>query len=154
MSSEIKLKAIGKVSSTRKKAIDDNWNSESTFIELSEEFSEESFWGLEDFSHVEIIFYMDQVSKEKIEYTARHPRNNKNWSKVGIFSQRGKNRPNQLGLTVAKVIKVEGKKLYLKGLDAVDGTPVLDVKPYVKEFSPREEIHQPEWISELMKNYW
>ncbi|MGZ3857827.1 MAG: SAM-dependent methyltransferase [Bacteriovorax sp.] len=146
---------IGFVRSTRQKVEDDNWDSEKMHIELdSTQFSGEAFAGLADFSHVEIIFYMDQVDPLKIEKTARHPRNNTDWPKVGIFSQRGKNRPNQLGLTICKIVKVDGRNLYLEGLDAVDGTSVLDIKPWVKEFAPRGEINQPTWISELMKDYW
>ena len=97
---------------------------------------------------------MNKVKEEKIVLEARHPRNNLNWPKVGIFSQRGKNRPNQIGLTICEVLKVEGKRLYLKGLDAVDGTPILDIKPWVKQFGARGKTYQPKWIDELMKGYW
>jgi len=110
--------------------------------------------GLVDFSHVEILFHMNQVDPGKIEKNARHPRNNPEWPKVGIFAQRGKNRPNQIGTTVCKVLKVDGTQLYLEGLDAIDGSPVLDIKPWVIEFAPRGSVFQPKWISELMKKYW
>ena len=151
----ITLKPIGKVNSTRLKVEDDNWDKESVFIEInSSEFTIEALFGLETFSHVEVVFYMDQVDPQKIENNARHPRNNPEWPKVGIFSQRGKNRPNQIGLTICRVLKVDGTKLFLEGLDAINGTPVLDIKPWVKEFAPRGEVFQPNWISELMKGYW
>ncbi|MGZ3818801.1 MAG: TrmO family methyltransferase domain-containing protein, partial [Bdellovibrio sp.] len=104
--------------------------------------------------HVEIIFYMDQVDPNKIEKLARHPRNNTEWPKVGIFAQRGKNRPNQIGTTVCRILKVQGIRLYIEGLDAVDNSPVLDIKPWVTEFAPRGSVIQPEWITELMKQYW
>jgi len=97
---------------------------------------------------------MDQVRPDKIETSARHPRNNPYWPKVGIFAQRGKNRPNQIGATICRLLKVEGRSLYLEGLDAVDATPVLDVKPWVAEFAPRGSTCQPSWITELMKGYW
>lgn len=97
---------------------------------------------------------MDQVDPQKVEKNARHPRNNPDWPKVGIFYQRGKNRPNQIGLTICRVLKIDGTKIFLEGLDAVNGTPVLDIKPWVKEFAPRGEVFQPNWISELMKGYW
>ncbi len=115
---------------------------------------EEALLGLSEFSHVEIIFYMDQVDPSKVERRARHPRNNSDWPKVGIFAQRGKNRPNQIGTTICKIVNVEGRVLHVEGLDAVDGTPVLDVKPWVAEFSPRGPIFQPKWMSELMRGYW
>ncbi|MDA9189648.1 SAM-dependent methyltransferase [bacterium] len=150
----LKFNAIGTVKSTRTEVKDDKWDSEKSYIELSSDFTEESLFGLSDFSHAEIIFYMDQVNPEKVVNTARHPRNREDWPKVGIFSQRGKNRPNQIGLTICKIIKIEGTRLYLEGLDAVDGTPVLDIKPWVNEFAPRGETSQPKWIGELMKSYW
>lgn len=151
----INLTPIGVVFSSRKKAEDDNWDSEQVHIELNtSQFSSEALMGLSDFSHVEILFYMDQVDPAKIEKTARHPRNNTEWPKVGIFSQRGKNRPNQIGTTICRVLKVDGHKLYLEGLDAIDGSPVLDIKPWVIEFAPRGSVFQPKWISELMQKYW
>lgn len=151
----ITMQPIGLVRSTRNKIEDDNWDHETMSVELNaEEFSEEALMGLGDFSHVEIIFFMNQVSPDKIEKTARHPRNNLDWPKVGIFAQRGKNRPNQIGTTICKILKVDGRSLHVQGLDAVDGTPVLDIKPWVIEFAPRGPVFQPKWISELMLWYW
>ena len=151
----ISISPIGVVHSARKNIEDDHWDSVKAHIELdSNQFTAEALAGLSDFSHVEIIFHMDQVDTSKIEKSARHPRNNPEWPKVGIFSQRGKNRPNQIGTTICKIQKVEGINLYLEGLDAIDGTPVLDIKPWVKEFAPRGTVHQPSWISELMNEYW
>jgi tRNA-Thr(GGU) m(6)t(6)A37 methyltransferase TsaA len=151
----ISLNSIGKVRSTRKNPEDDLWDREQVCIELdSSQFSPEALLGLVDFSHVEILFHMNQVDPSKIEKSARHPRNNLDWPKVGIFAQRGKNRPNQIGSTICRILKIEGIKLFLEGLDAIDDTPVLDIKPWVREFAPRGEVFQPKWISELMQNYW
>lgn len=150
----ISLSSIGIVRSTRKEIVDDHWDFEESYIELNIKYSEESLKGLDSFSHVEIIFYMDKVDSEKIVTEARHPRNKEDWPRVGIFAQRGKNRPNQIGATICRVYRIEGNKIWLEGLDAVDGTPVLDIKPWVKEFGPRGDIFQPKWISELMLNYW
>ncbi len=151
----IVLHSIGKVSSTRKVVEDDNWDQETVFVELDPtQFSEEALVGLQDFSHVEVLFFMDQVDPMKVEKMARHPRNNLDWPKVGIFAQRGKNRPNQIGATICRIVKVEGLSLYIEGLDAVHGTPVLDLKPWVLEFAPRGDVHQPQWITELMQGYW
>ena len=151
----ITLTPVGAVHSSRKKAEDDNWDAEQVYVELdSSQFSSEALMGLSDFSHVEILFHMDQVDPAKVEKTARHPRNNPEWPKVGIFAQRGKNRPNQIGTTICKILKVDGTKLFLEGLDAIDGSPVLDIKPWVLEFAPRGNVFQPNWISELMQKYW
>jgi tRNA-Thr(GGU) m(6)t(6)A37 methyltransferase TsaA len=151
----ITLTPIGTVRSTRCRPEDDDWDSEKVFIELDgAQFPAEALMGLSDFSHAEILFYMDQVEPAKVEKTARHPRGNLEWPKVGIFSQRGKNRPNQIGTTVCKILKVDGLKLFLEGLDAIDGSPVVDIKPWVQEFSPRGTVFQPQWVSELMEKYW
>jgi tRNA-Thr(GGU) m(6)t(6)A37 methyltransferase TsaA len=152
---QISMTPVGVVRSTRTLVADDNWDEEESVVQLAASgFSTESLAGLSEFSHVEVFFYMDRVSADKIERTARHPRNNLAWPKVGIFAQRGKNRPNQIGATICRIVRVDGLDLHLEGLDAVDGTPVLDLKPWVAEFAPRGAVHQPPWITELMRGYW
>jgi len=150
----IELTPIGTVRNKRAEIEDDNWGGVISVIELVSSLPEEALFGLEDFSHAEIFFLFHLVPGEKIESSARHPRNNPDWPRVGILSQRGKNRPNRLGATIVKVLKRDGRKLHVQGLDAVDGTPILDIKPVMREFLPREEVHQPDWATELMKNYW
>ena len=149
---EIIVKPIGYVRNARKAVEDDNWGE--VVSEIVIEIGEESLQGLEDFSHAEIIFYFDQVDESKIVTGARHPRNNTEWPKVGILAQRGKNRPNRIGLTTVSILRREKNALFVQGLDAVDGTPILDIKPVMQEFQPRGEIRQPAWAGELMKNYW
>lgn len=148
------LAPIAAVKNIRREIEDDNWGDIVSIIELDPSFGEEALFQIESFSHVEVFFIFHLVEDAKIERGARHPRNNMEWPKVGIFAQRGKNRPNRLGATICKVIKREGHQLFVQGLDAIDGTPVLDIKPVMKEFLPREEVRQPEWATELMKNYW
>ncbi|HKP60906.1 MAG TPA: SAM-dependent methyltransferase [Polyangiales bacterium] len=153
--SSLSLHPIGRVHSTRSAVVDDDWDRETAFIELdSSQFDDDALLGLDSFSHVEVLFLMDRVEPQKIETGARHPRNNQAWPKIGIFAQRGKNRPNRLGTTICRVLRVEGKKLHVQGLDAVDGTPVVDLKPWVDEFGPRGQTRQPEWMSELMRGYF
>lgn len=132
---------------------DDYWGSIISEIELAEGVPAEAFDGIDQFSHVEVIFYFDKADKSKAVYKY-HPRGNKNWPEVGIFSQRKKDRPNSIGLTVAVLVKREGNKIWVTNLDAIDGTPVLDIKPVMKEFLPQGEIKQPDWCAELMKDYW
>ena len=151
---DLVIAPIGYVRGGRAAAIDDNWGSERASIELVEGFSPGALFGLNDFSHAEIIFYFDQVPDAKIERGARHPRGNKDWPLVGIFAQRGKNRPNRIGLCTCEIIAVSGTFMDVAGLDAIDGTPVLDIKPFMAEFLPRGELRQPAWSSELMKEYW
>ena len=150
----IQLKPIAVVKNSRSEIKDDDWGDVISIIELDESMPEDALLEIESFSHVEVIFYFHRVAEEKIQHGSRHPRNNADWPKVGILSQRGKNRPNRLGATIVKVLRRDGRQLTVQGLDAIDGTPVLDIKPVMKEFLPREEIHQPDWAKELMKNYW
>jgi tRNA (adenine37-N6)-methyltransferase len=150
----ISLSAIGYVSCERKFHIVVDWGGVTSSIILINEISEEALVGLEEFSHVEIVFYMHGVDKSKVCYDARHPRENPAWPKVGIFAQRGSTRPNQIGVSIAKLIRREGRTLIVQGLDALDGTPVLDIKPVMREYLPREEVCQPKWVSEVLKDYY
>jgi len=148
------IKPIAFVKNSRKEIKDDNWGSIISEIELVEEFNEEALSGISDFSHLEIIFYFDKVTDEMIQYNARHPRNNPSYPKVGIFSQRGKNRPNKLGLTSVELLSHSERTITVRGLDAINGTPIIDIKPIMKEFLPKGEIKQAEWSKALMEKYW
>jgi tRNA-Thr(GGU) m(6)t(6)A37 methyltransferase TsaA len=123
-------------------------------IVLAPRFGPETLAGLSDFSHVEVIFYFDQLPESEITTGARHPRGRTDWPLVGIFAQRGRNRSNRIGVSICRLLSVEGTKLKVRGLDAVDGTPVLDIKPVMTEFLPRGQTKQPVWARELMKDYW
>jgi tRNA-Thr(GGU) m(6)t(6)A37 methyltransferase TsaA len=151
---KVQVDAVGKVEALRQRAEDDYWGGEQACIRLAEEFTPEALQGLAEFSHVEVLFLFHQVEPAKIVTGARHPRNNKAWPAVGIFAQRGKNRPNRIGSTICRLVRVEGRKLFVAELDAIDGTPVLDIKPVMAEFLPREEVRQPGWSHEIMREYW
>ena len=150
----ISIVPIGTVHSTRTEPTDDDWDRETTVIRLSDEFDESALWGLGTFSHIEVVYACHRVDHDRVELSARRPRGNPDWPEVGIFAQRGKNRPNRLGVTICAVLGVEGRAITVRGLDAIDGTPVIDVKPYMKEFGPRGQVRQPEWATELMRGYW
>jgi tRNA-Thr(GGU) m(6)t(6)A37 methyltransferase TsaA len=148
------IRPIATVHNSRDEVADDDWGEVVSRIELAPDVAPESIAGLEDFSHVEVLFVFDRVPDAKIELAARHPRNNPAWPKVGIFAQRGKNRPNRIGLCTAEIIRRDGRELFVKGLDAIDGTPVIDLKPVMTEFLPRSAVTQPRWATELMAQYW
>ncbi|HEY3760967.1 MAG TPA: SAM-dependent methyltransferase [Verrucomicrobiae bacterium] len=151
---DLSVVPVGHVECARQTVEDDFWGGAESRIVLSDSMETDALDGIEDFSHAEIIFVFHQVEPGKIVHGARHPRNNSAWPKVGIFAQRGKNRPNRLGSTIARIVRREGKSLIVAELDAVDGTPVLDIKPVMVEFLPRTKVYQPEWSQELMKDYW
>lgn len=150
----IELEPIGTVHAARQAAEDDFWGGSEARIVLADGIEPEALQGLEAFSHVEVLFFFDRVAPEKIVRGARHPRNNPDWPAVGIFAQRGKNRPNRLGSTICRILGREGNVLRVAELDAIDGTPVLDLKPVMQEFLPRGEVRQPAWSHELMQQYW
>jgi tRNA-Thr(GGU) m(6)t(6)A37 methyltransferase TsaA len=148
------VSAIGMVRSPRKDLSDDFWGAVEAEIILDAGFGPEALFGLGDFSHVEILFLMHRVDAAKVETGARHPRERMDWPLVGIFGQRGKARPNRIGLTRATIVAVEGRVLRVRGLDAIDGTPVLDIKPWMDEFAPIGATRQPAWASALMRDYF
>jgi tRNA-Thr(GGU) m(6)t(6)A37 methyltransferase TsaA len=150
----IEIEPIGRVEASRLHAEDDYWGGAESCIVLSDRFGPEALQGLEDFSHVEVIFLFDRVEPSRVVSGARRPRNNPDWPEVGIFAQRGKSRPNRIGSTICRVLRRDGTRLYVAELDAIDGTPVLDLKPVMQEFLPREPVRQPEWSRELMRAYW
>jgi tRNA (adenine37-N6)-methyltransferase len=86
---------------------------------------------------LEVVFLFHLVRESEIATGSGHPRNRLDWPKVGIFAQRGKNRPNRIGVTICRLLSVENLSLELAGLDAIFGAPVLDIKPYMQEFAAR-----------------
>jgi tRNA (adenine37-N6)-methyltransferase len=155
MHGEVVLRPIGRVRGGRAESSDDSWGPVDARIELdAAQFSPDALAGLADFSHIEVVFHFDRVPQEQIVTVARHPRGCADWPKVGIFAQRGKGRPNRIGVTACRLLAVEGRALKVRGLDAIDGTPVLDIKPVMTGFLPRGEIRQPQWADEIMKDYW
>lgn len=151
--SSMGLVPVGYVRSTRKDPTDDDWDAESSTIEMLPRFGAESLLGLDSFSHCIVIYRFHRADPEPA-VLARHPRGNPDWPLVGIFAQRAKDRPNALGVTTCKINAVRGAVLSVEGLDAIDGTPVIDIKPYMAEFGPRGAVHQPRWVDELMEDYW
>ncbi len=152
---EITLRPVGWVRGGRKEAEDDAWGKERAEIALDTTWlSAEALLGLDAFSHAEVLFQFDRLPESEVVLSARHPRGNPGWPRVGVFAQRGRNRPNRLGISVCRVLGVEGTRLLVEGLDAIDGTPVLDIKPVMAEFLPRGDLRQPDWSHALMADYW
>jgi tRNA-Thr(GGU) m(6)t(6)A37 methyltransferase TsaA len=155
MTGPVTLTPIGFVRGGRAEPTDDDWGPVGATIELdAARFTADAVAGLDGFSHVEVVYLFHLVDEASITTGARHPREREDWPLVGIFAQRGRSRPNRLGVTVCELVGVDGLTLTVRGLDAIDGTPVLDLKPYLREFAPRGDVRQPAWSSELMEGYW
>jgi len=150
----IVLDPIGLVVGGRTEPIDDDWGAVESVIRLeSTRFESDAVAGLEAFSHLCVVFQFHLVEESDVVTGARHPRGNPNWPRVGMFAQRAKMRPNRLGVSNCALLRVDGLDLKVRGLDAIAGTPILDVKPFMREFEP-VETHQPRWATELMAGYY
>lgn len=130
----------------------DNWGEVRSTIEIDARFGEDCLLGLDEYSHAEVLFVFDQLP-EREEYVPRRPRGRDDLPEVGVFADRGPRRPNRIGVTTCRVVAVDGRRLVVRGLDAVSGTPVLDVKPAMREFHPGG-ITQPDWVERLMADYF
>jgi tRNA (adenine37-N6)-methyltransferase len=150
----ISVRPIAWVRSTRVEVLDDGWDAERSAIELDAAVPDGALGGLEAFSHLDVVFFFDRARDVPPAPYVRHPRGNTAWPRVGIFAQRAKDRPNRLGLSTCAIVSVGPRRVEVAGLDAVDGTPVVDLKPHVRELGARGEVRQPGWMDELMAGYF
>jgi tRNA (Thr-GGU) A37 N-methylase len=135
----------------------DYWGGVRALIRLDgARFEEHATRGLAEFSHLEVIFQFHLVDRSEAEAAPglRRPRGNPDWPQVGVFGQRNMLRPNRLGLSRCRLLGVDGLDLHVEGLDAVSGTPILDIKPWVSQFGPRGPVREAAWSHELMAHYY
>ena len=97
---------------------------------------------------------MHEARFDAVTHLARRPRDRTDMPLVGAFAQRSRHRPNPIGVTTAELKRLEGASLFVRGLDAIDGTPVLDVKPHVPAFDSPGHVRVPDWMSRLMEGYF
>jgi tRNA-Thr(GGU) m(6)t(6)A37 methyltransferase TsaA len=151
----IAIEPIGQVRGGRTEATKDHWGQNRCTLALrADRFTPEALAGLEAVSHIEVIFYFHLHDSEPAELAARHPRNRKDWPRVGIFAQHARMRPNRIGVSVCQLLAVTGITVDVQGLDAVDGTPILDIKPVWSGYLPRGVLREPQWAKEIMASYW
>jgi tRNA-Thr(GGU) m(6)t(6)A37 methyltransferase TsaA len=150
----VHIEPIGVVEGGRAEPADDNWGDVEAEIVLDERFPTDAVAGLADFSHVDVVFMFHLVDEGDVHVGARHPRGRTDWPKVGIFAQRAKARPNRIGVTTCEVLGVDGRRVAVRGLDAIAGTPVVDLKPHMAAFGPRGAVREPDWARDLMRDYW
>ena len=109
----------------------------------------EALDGIDGFSHVLIIFYLHKVGEDRRSRLKVHPQGKRELPLVGVFATRSPVRPNPIGITVVKLLERQENVLKVLGLDAYDGTPVLDVKPYLRRGDRIEEATMPDWLLRL-----
>jgi tRNA-Thr(GGU) m(6)t(6)A37 methyltransferase TsaA len=108
----------------------------------------EALTGISDYSHLFVLFYLNQVTEEQRKTLRVHPRGRQDMPLVGVFVARTMLRPNPIGLTLVELVKVEGNVLTIRGLDAYNGTPVLDIKTY-DFWDMAENAKVPDWWKKL-----
>ena len=148
---QIYVEPIGYVENNINSPIDQGWSNVESSIVFRKDLMP-ALSGLNEFSHVVIIFWMHQAKPTAV--LVRRPQNRKDMPEIGILSQRSKHRPNPIGITSVRLVKMNGCRIVVRGLDAINGTPVLDIKPYYPEYDCHPEAQVPEWVNCLMKDYF
>jgi tRNA (Thr-GGU) A37 N-methylase len=155
LSESYNIAPLAHVVGGRTEPTDDFWGGTQAIIRLDGgRFTPESTRGLEDFSHLEVVFRFHLMDADDVNLGARRPRDNAAWPEVGMFGHRNMRRINWLGISRCRLLKVDGLDLHVEDLDAVDGTPVLDLKPWFAEFGPRGPVRQPAWPTEMLVDYF
>lgn len=145
--SEMTIKPIGWVQNEITSPMRDGWEAVTSSIVLNADLAEATA-GLEEFSHIFVVFWMHEVEPWTEGHLRVHPRGRQDLPLVGLFASRSPRRPNPIGLSAVELLECRGNILKVKGLDAMNGTPVLDVKPYL----PRDLVANagwPAWVAQL-----
>ncbi|MEU8782686.1 SAM-dependent methyltransferase [Streptomyces sp. NPDC048637] len=155
MAEEFKVVPVAHVVGGRAEPTDDYWGGTRAVIRIDpEQFTKESVVGLEAFSHLEVVFRFHLTDPTDLHPEPRHPRGNPDWPAGGIFAHRNMRRVNWLGVSRCRLVKVDGLDLHVEALDAVDGTPVLDIKPWFTAMGPQGDVREPAWPSEMLADYY
>jgi tRNA (adenine37-N6)-methyltransferase len=144
---------IGHVESPVSEKVDENWGDVTSRIVILPAYRA-GIRGLDGFSHVLVLTFLHQASFDSSRHLVRRPRGLPSMPEVGIFSQRAKDRPNPIGVTAVQLIACFDDGIVVRGLDAIDGTPVLDIKPYYPHYDRVESAQVPAWVDNLMKGYF
>ena len=144
---------IGFVKSAVTEVTDSNWGSVVSQIVVNDDLAD-GLAGLQSFSHIIVVYHLNKTTFEKEKHLTRRPKGRSDMPLIGIFAQRSKNRPNGIGLTTVKLLSVNKNMVEVQGLDAIDGTPVLDIKPHYPQYDFKENVVVPDWVDVLMEGYF
>jgi len=142
----ITLKPLGKAKNSVTKPTLPGWKDVITQIVIDKKYAP-GLDGIEDYSHVIVVYWMD---KEKECHLKHHPQGREDVPFVGIFSCRCPQRPNRLAFSTVKLLSRKANTLKVKGLDIVDGTPILDIKPYTLQYDQVTNPKVPAWVNRLV----
>jgi len=143
---EVRLKAIGYVKRASKQ--EDVKDKSLTSEIVVRKGLTKALDGIGDFSHIFVVFYMHKIPKKETKILKVHPRGRMDLPLLGVFATRTAFRPNPIGLTLVELLERKENVLVVKGLDALDGTPILDVKPYDSQDMVLD-AKVPEWRKKL-----
>lgn len=153
MTDAILVQPIGVVSGGRSQIFEDHWGTVVSRLILDPAAVDpDATLGLDEFSHIEVIFHFHKQPRAR--RGAAHPRGNPAWPRVGVLAGHSPVRPNHLGVSRCALLDVTMLQLTVQGLDAIDGTPILDIKPYTTRFGPHGPTREPAWMRELMADYY
>ncbi len=144
----VTFEPIGYVRNEFKERPTQGWGEVVSEIILGDDQTE-GLEGLEGFSHIQVLFWLHRVRKDGKLPLKIHPMGREELPLVGLFATRSPHRPNPIGLTTVELLKREGNVLTVAGLDAEDGTPVLDIKPYIPGYDGPKGAKVPLWIGRL-----
>ena len=140
---------IGTVKSPIVEPVDMNWGEVIAEIVLKPEYAP-GLLGLQDFSHLLVLTFLHEAKYVPEKHLRRHPQERQDMPLLGIFAQRARHRPNRIGVTAVEIVEVTDNSVKVRALDAIDGTPVIDIKPYVPVYD-KKDATIPEWMEEMMK---
>jgi len=109
--------------------------------------------GIEEFSHLIVLFWGHQMPDDKRFITRVHPLGNPEFPLVGVFATHSPVRPNSILMTVVKLLERNGNVLKVSGLDAMDGSPLLDIKPYITYYEELKDLQMPDWMRQIQSYF-
>ncbi|MEY9840557.1 TrmO family methyltransferase [Streptacidiphilus sp. EB103A] len=150
----VPVEVIAHVISERTQVSDDYWGGVQSIIRLRPGLGPDTLTGLEEFSHLLVLWKFHLARAEDVHLGTRSPRGDSRWAPSGTFAHRNHRHPSQTGISAPRLIKIDGTDLHVVDLDAINGTPVLDILPWFDQFGPQGDRHQPPWPGEMLNQYW
>jgi len=150
-----RVQSIGSVrrpgaSETARDEYFDPW--QESFLEVDERW-EDGLIGIEEFSHLVVLFYLDRAERRRTAGEPRQAEDAHGLTPVGFFSTRTPKRPNPIGIACPRLLRRDGNRLYVKGIDAWDGTPIIDIKGYYPRDEQRPDATVPGWLELLWQHH-
>ncbi len=142
----IKIKPVGKAKNSINKPMLPGWKDVITEIVIDKKYAK-GLDGIEDYSHVIVVYWMD---KEEECHLKHHPQGREDVPYVGIFACRCPQRPNRIAISTVKLLSRKGNILKVRGLDILDSTPILDIKPYTPHYDYVSKAKVPAWVGRLV----